>query len=706
MKSIYKRLIVFALTLFCSSPVFGGDYQSTTINEVVVSAEKEKEQIMPDVEGAKIYSGKKTSVVNIDEAPAIINSNYRQALSKTPGLLLSEESTPLVSVGYRGLSPHRSQFTQVLKDGIPIHADMFGYPEAYYTPPLQVVDQIEFIRGGGALLYGPQPGGALNYVTKTPYKGDPFTLVEENAGGSHGLYSNYSAITGTQNNLGYYAYGLHRQSQGFRDKNSQFEQWYGGSKFRYETSAESHWDIAMDAYNEEHGEPGGLTRTNFDADPAQTTRLNDKFELNRYAGSIGYETELSPESQISTKAFGGYYERLSWRQRSSGATFGLAPSGANSTSNDIEDQKFYTAGAETRWKQDYAAFGSDNNTFTGGLLYYHVTSPRLDKRGTTADAETGTVRRDTDRYLNYASLFMENLFRFDKLSVTPGARLENIWQGVKENVNVDKTTVPLANDDQFDFVPLLGLGTAYELSDRLEVYSNISQGYRPKIYTEAVPTGSGQTVNEDLNEGKSWQTDLGFRGNPTPYLFWDASVFYMEFTDQIGSVGSTGQVIQNVGDARHQGAEVATEVNLIGLADSLNDTKYTDSVGKVNLFANAMLLDAKFSEGPNKNKTPQYAPDYIFKTGMEYNYQDKAKVRMAGTFLDDHFANDSNSASFLVPSYKVWDLTTEFNVFKDDVSLFAGVNNIFDEQYFARVRSDGIDPADGRNYYGGIKMIW
>ena len=36
----------------------------------------------------------------------------------------------------------------------------------------------------------------------------------------------------------------------------------------------------------------------------------------------------------------------------------------------------------------------------------------------------------------------------------------------------------------------------------------------------------------------------------------------------------------------------------------------------------------------------------------------------------------------------------------------AGINNIFDEHYFARVTSAGIDPADGRNYYGGVKINW
>lgn len=674
--------------------------EATVLKEVVVTDTKETLNALPDVEGTKIYSGKKTSVIDLQQAPANINNNYRQALQKTPGLLLSEETTPLFSVGYRGLEPHRAQFTQVLKDGIPIHADMFGYPEAYYTPALQTIDHIDFIRGGGALLYGPQPGGALNFVTKDPYEDGPFSAVFENSMGSYGLYSNYTGISGTEGSVGYYGYFHHRQSEGFRNNNSQVDLYSGGTKFKLRQDERTVWEAVFDAYQEKHGEPGGLTRADFDANPEKTNRLNDRFELNRQAGSLSLEKEIDDDHLLEFKTFGGYYERLSWRQRTSGSSFGIAPNG---TTNDIESQEFFTGGAEVRAKKDYAGLAPDGNTLTGGVLYYHVTSPRIDQRGTTPDATEGTLRKDADRKMNYISVFAENLFKFGKLSVTPGIRLESIWQSIQENVNLDKTTVPLADESTFDFVPLAGIGFVYELPVDTEIYANFSQSYRPKIYTQAVPTGSGQTVNADLEEGRSWQADVGLRGSPAEYFAWDAGLFYMSFSDQIGTSGTT---VENVGDARHMGAELSGEFDLVKWWDAAHQTEHQKNIGAVNLFANAMVLNAQFSEGPNEGKTPQYAPDFIIKTGIEYDHHDKGKLRLAGTFVDDHFANDTNTAQFAVPSYKVWDLTGEVKVYKDTVSLLGGINNIFDEKYFARVRSDGIDPAPGRNYYAGLKMVW
>jgi len=54
----------------------------------------------------------------------------------------------------------------------------------------------------------------------------------------------------------------------------------------------------------------------------------------------------------------------------------------------------------------------------------------------------------------------------------------------------------------------------------------------------------------------------------------------------------------------------------------------------------------------------------------------------------------------------VWDLTAEAKIYKDFVSLQAGINNIFGEDYYARVRDDGIDPAYGRNYYLGVTLAF
>ncbi len=691
------RLHIVGVTLLLAAPVCEADEAKVRLKEVTVTAEELRGPFLPDVTDTRILAGKKTSVIDLQAQPAIINNNYRQVLERTPGLLLSEETTPLFSVGYRGLEPHRAQFTQILKDGVPIHAEMFGYPESYYTPPLQSLDRIEFISGGAALMYGPQPGGALNFITKPPATGTPAAVSTENSFGDDELFSTYTSVSGQAEPLDYLGYVHEREGNGFRETNSDFEVLGGGMKVQTDTGPGSRLTLTYDEYHEEHGEPGGLTKVVTDSERRDlTTRFHDRFRLERYYGTLRYEQELGERSQLEFRIFGGHYRRYSKRQ--DGNVFGGTPTG---TTMSIEEQDFYTFGVEPRVRYTYDAFGQEGHTLTVGLLGYFSDSPREDQRGTWLGADSGGLRNASKRNMQYLSLFAEQLFRFGPLSVTPGIRLEHIWQHLKEEVNASKTTVPLATVHEFDFVPLVGLGAAYDLSPSVRGYANLSQSYRPKIFTQAVPTGAGTIVNDDLEEGKGWLMDVGLRGRHADAVSWDVSYFVMRFDDQIGTSGST---VENVGDALHQGVEAAVEADFVGLYDAGRGTAYRDQAGSLGPYVSLMLLDAKFLEGPQDGKTPQYAPQYILRFGARYALRDRVKVALGSTFVDDHFADDSNLANRTVPSYKVWDLSGEVRVWKDYLTLFGGINNLFDERYYARIRSDGIDPAYERNIYGGVRV--
>lgn len=683
---------------------------AATLQEVTVKAEKEEEKsspFLPDVQGTKINSGKKTSQVNLDqELPEISNNNFRQALAKVPGVLLSEESTPLFSLGYRGLDPHRAQFIQVLKDGVPIHADMFGYPEAYYVPPLQTVEKIELVRGGAGLMYGPQPGGALNFVTHQPILDKKFRIQSENVFGSDNYFSTYESLTGTAGPVGYLGYFHERQGDGFRQANSDFEVIGSGFKTVINQTGDSRLTMNYDEYHEEHGEPGGLSRAQFDADPSVSTRDFDRFRLERYYGSLKYEKEFSDETQFDFLTYGGHYRRYSKRQRGGG--FGTVPTGANANSNDIEEQDFYNLGFEPRIRHNYELFDNEH-TVTFGMHTFMSHSPRTDQRGAGPSSDSGTMRKLSVRDSSYFSVFLENLFRIGKLSVTPGVRLEHFWQRIDERLNADKTTVPLVDQKEFDFAPLFGLGVAYEVVKGIEIYTNISQSYRPKIFSEAVPVGTNQVINEDLEEGKGVQYDFGLRGKPLPFIAWDIDYFLMNFTNQIGTSGNT---VTNAGKSQHQGMEFFSEIDLVGAFDYFNDTDYVQTIGSLAPFVTLTALDASYSAGPFDGRRSQYAPQYNLRLGTVYSWRDRVKVSLLSTFVDDHFADSANTtgaSSREVPSYKVWDLTAEVNLVKNafekfDVSIFGGINNLFDESYYARIRGDGIDPANGRNIYGGVKI--
>ena len=702
---------------------------------------------LPPVEGTRINVGKKTSFVKPAEFPTFAGNDYREVMATTPGILVSEEpQSPIINFGYRGLNSQRSEFMQVLEDGISLKNEQFGFPEAHYTPILDAVERIELIRAGAALQYGPQPGGALNFVMKMPRHDAPFHFTTRNVFGSYGYYRNFTEVDGTLGAFGYYLYYDHRQQDGFREANSDYHLNNGSPRLVWDVTKDSRFVFTLDFYNEEHGEPGGMRRRE-EVNPAnsvfiedgftQTSRFFDRFQLERYYGMLEYEKFFSGMTELDIKAFGGYLSRWSKRQRGGG--FGTLPSGPDVNTDSIQLREAYTEGVDARVRHDYDLF-NNVSTIAGGVYFYHALQDRNDQRGFTPDAESGQLRNLNTGETWDGAIFAENRFHFGRLSIVPGMRLEFLNQSVAEEFNFAKShadpTKPLASQSDFNFVPLFGLGLGYVLVEgqpilsappaagakgaevknsaapivtgfgppRVEFYGTVSQAYRPITYGELVPTGASSVVNGDLKEGNALQFEYGLRGKPFPYLNFDVGGFYFTFTDQIGEVilpnGFTST--ENVGDSRYIGFEAATEFDVLSFINGGVPSPY----GNFTLYGNVTLLDAAFTSGPNDGNTPAYAPNYQVKTGAIYSYKNTFKLAMLGTIVDDEFGDDGDSFEGFIPAYNVWDLTAEFRFWKGRAGVFVGIRNLFDEKYWGEVREEGIMPALPRNYYGGFEFFF
>ncbi|PAY99862.1 MAG: hypothetical protein CAK90_08280 [Spartobacteria bacterium AMD-G4] len=690
------------------------------MEEVQVRADYDREvsgAFLPDVDGTKIHAGKKTSSIDLEQIPEVSMDNYRQVISKTPGLVLAEESTPLLSIGYRGYDPHRTQFFQVLEDGIPIHADMVGYPEAYYTPPLDAVESVEVVRGGAALMYGPQPAGAINFVMKKPPLDTPFTLESTNILGSFDMYSNFTSFGGTVGKFGYYGYYDHQQTDGFREANSDFFLNAWGGTFALDATGPVRWYLNATAYDETHGEPGGLTledgpnTVNYNTDRDGTSRFHDRMRVSRYAVSVINEWDVSDRTLFTFRTWFDYYLRFSRRQNGGG--FGTLPTGPKAQTNQIENQQFYTYGAEPRMSHNWDWL-ENTHTLTGGMMFYYDWSPRVDETGNSPTAMTGSTVNQSNRESVYYSLFAENLFQFGSFSITPGFRLENIWQSVRELVNKSsfQTGKPLQDETIYNFAPLFGLGLEYDFTPEVAVYANVSQAYRPPIFTQAVPTSPNIAVVGNLQESNIVNYEIGFQGEPVDWITWDTSVFLIDNSDQIGSRavndGPITTVIENSGRSIVYGWDLYTEVDFVGAANAAwnkDDGKgWVDRYGSISAYTALTLQKGQFINGPNDGKTPQYLSDYVLRLGLTYNWRDRIKAAFMGNFMGSTYAADNNTADRFIPAYNVWDLTVEAKVYKDNVSVIAGVNNVFNKDYYARIRADGIDPAAPRNWYAGVKV--
>ena len=686
--------VLACMTILIVAPASGqGSVPTEEVTVTAVKKSKDSGPFLPDAEGAKIYAGKKTTVSRLDRIPAIQSNNWRQAFTQMPGLLLSEQGNRgNLHINYRGIGdPHEAQDLLVLKDGLPIVFDRLGYSTVYYTPPLEAIERAELIRGGGALLYGPQPGPVLNFVTYDPPANRTLTLGTQHTAGSFGTYNTFNRAGGTKGPWGYTAYQYHNHANGAR-ANDGYDVSGGSAKLVLSQTSDARWTLVVDTHEGEHREPGRLTKTQWETDRRQTPRPGDRLEIARYAAALTYERQWSDRTFSTLSLYGNSYDRVSLRRTSN-----------TSTQGNLDRRQTSLGGIEARIRHQYEAFGGQPQTFTVGGSFSLAQGPRTQDRSVagTYPTELGNPIFKFAYRTIYGALFGEHQFQVGDLSIIPAARLEILGQRVKEKFNTAKTSA-LHNINEVTVEPVFGLGFQCQLPKQTQAYANISQSYKPAQFDDLAPTGNNTLPATSLDPGRAWTYEAGVRGAPTAWLAYDASAFLTDYENFFGTVtvGSNTQR-QNVGRARTHGIDVSGEIK-VPLASK--------RLGSLSVQGGCSWLEARFVEGPQRDQEPAYAPSFFFKGGLIYRWMERAKIALTGTWVEDHYWADNNQAGGVgltaIPGYSVWDLTGQVALWKTHATLLFGINNLFDETYFSRVRSDGIEPAAGRNYYAGVSLSW
>ena len=252
---------------------------------------------MPEVSGPEITVTRKTTVVQLGNQPPIIDNHERELFDRMPGIVLAEQQNPTeLNVNYRGLgNPQESEYILLMQDGIPMEMDWIGYPTLYYIPVPETVSEVQMIRGGSGLLYGPEPEPVINFVSKQPSPTTTGTIQQ--VGGSDGLYSNFHSISGPAGPLELPGRLLASPVRRAARRTATTTSIRAISQLDYHIDGRQKLNLAVHAYSLQSGLAGLMSYTQLQADPNQTTTPDDRnWEQPLYRGPHVPEPDRRQES--------------------------------------------------------------------------------------------------------------------------------------------------------------------------------------------------------------------------------------------------------------------------------------------------------------------------------------------------------------------------------------------------------------------------
>jgi Fe(3+) dicitrate transport protein len=477
------------------------------------------------------------------------------------------------------------------------------------------------------------------------------------------------------------------------------------------------WTLRGNYYSEDSNITySGLREDEYRANARANPFRHDVFLADRYAASATHVFAIRPDVALTTNVYFASFTRHWWRQSSNS---GQRPNDAadpacggmenlyTTCGNEGRLRQYSTGGVEPRLRFSHRVFGVRSETDLGVRVHLER-QHRRQENGDTPAARSGLLVEHNLRHNLAYSSFVQNRFLVGNWTITPGVRLEHVRFERTNRLAAGGTGVQGATDSTYA-VP--GLGVSHTTGDRLTVFGGVHRGFAPPR-TEDIITTTGGVV--DLDPELSWNYEVGVRTTIAPGLRVDATVFRMDYENQVvpaSLAGGVGATLTNGGSTQHQGLETAARIDTAALASSRHNvyvrTAYT-------YLPVARFTGVRFSNVPGfrdarvtGNRLP-YAPEHLLTAGAGYTHPSGLDVFVEALQTSLQFADDLNTVVPTpdgqrgpLPGYTVWNLTVNHEIGR--ANLYVTIKNLLDDLYIVD-RTRGILPGVPRLVHTGVRV--
>ena len=564
---------------------------------------------------------------------------------------------------------------------------------SHYQQPIEILQQVEVIKGPSSILYGQSgPGGLVNMVTKKPTAQTLFNASADvdQHGSTRFMLDASGALTDAED-LRARGILVKQDVDYWREyqngENRERDRFLGAFIVDYDISDNALVRVHYDRTDDEAGLDTGAwidDNANVIGDDKTIRDMSWAFtDITVENAGIDFKVFLNDNWQVKL----GYNEQTFERQR-----FESAPrKPGNFVEGDSYESRPYDRFDDWQFKTAFIDFIGEFETAgvhhqlligANSLDYYYgqrrTSADSFNFIAGQAEPSRPTVSYKTDDTISETEYDYYGIYVQDLITFSPQ------WQ-LSLGGRYDKQTREDANNESF--VPKVGV--LYHPNASATVYASYSEGFEPQ--------GSDTLVNEDdINNGMkldavtSEQKEIGVKWQLfDDRLMLSGALFDISKNGTLVTetldipVGDLISETNQIGEQRHKGVELTAQ----GAA--------TD---RLFVMASTMYLDANYERDEDlEGKRPTDAPKWSASLWTRYELNDAIAFNAGAFYEGERFADSANTIT--KDAYTRVDVgaTYKLKVSKTDVNLRLNIENLFDEDYLAGGGTNNVTIGEGTN---------
>ena len=680
-----------------------------------------KSIISPDyIEVEKLKSTKNVVVVEKQDIEQKGYTSVSQVLNDIPGITVGTSNWGEIDIRGQG-SDQAAKNIQVMVDGAPL-TTLVNHPHStnYDIVPVEQIEKIEIIPGGGSVLYGNgTSGGVINITTNLKSLDKPinkigyeFTIDKE---------KKYYINTGTKINddlTVQFNYSKSEKDWYFVDTYSDTQYFSGG--FNYKLSDRQNLSFKYSHFEEDGQFIKNITKSNLekygkDYRPAYATittgidknGLKKTISKRKYLSSdreednfkLSYAFQVTDDILFSVDGFSsdGYF--------------------TNNQYDDNQKMNQETLGSKTKLNINYGEkssilLGADYYTQKADLQYKDYTL-RKDENGNYIKYEGKYTYNEIERKFQYErlvkALYFMNLYKIGDFEFTQGMRYDiTDWSFDKDASDGKGSDTRTSKNKNYE------VSVGYNYRDTGKVYARYERGFTGpdglQVSDRVLDSEGNKIYKKTEAEDEIFNIyEIGLRD----FILGSAislTGFYTNTDNQMNRIYRNGikeSVTVNYLETERYGVEF-TANQRIGKLSLEQGYTYMKGKSDYNDKGKAAIADGQKIDWTDSGL--KKVPKHMISLRADYDITDNLTTGAVWKYTGDYnnFLSEADrSEDNLVKSHAVVDVSIRYN-HPQGFSVYGGINNIFNETYYGYV-SDGFStviPEDGRTFYAGFSYIF